>query len=217
MKFFLRSVLLSYGQIFFSYRPWFSALLLVVTFFNWQVGLGGLMGVIIANVTAIHLKYNRDHIGNGYYGFNALLVALEVSYFFQPNFACVLLLLVMIIATVLLTAVLNNIFRTHLGIPTMSLPFVIISILLYFSTYNYTGLVLRSSNGAGGGNSFIWEPIWLYFQALGIIFFQSEVFAGIILALILVAYSRILAFSISFGISRRYGILPPHGRKSHRS
>lgn len=195
MKTLMKSILLSYGQIFFSYQKWFSIALIAITFFKWEVGLFGLIGVTFANVIAIHLRYNSEYIQNGYYGFNALLVSMEIAFFFKPSFTSVLLLFVMVLSTVLLSAVISNLFKVYFGLPMLSLPFVLISILLYFSTYNYTGLTLNEVNSISliSGYS-IWAPIILYFQALGIIFFQTNIWAGVIIAVLLGLYSRIFLF-----------------------
>lgn len=195
MKSFAKSIVLSYSQIFFSYSPWFGLLLLVITFFNPPLGICGLLAVIIANMSARWLHYNRDHIENGHYGINALLVGLEVAYFYNLNFASLCLLVVLIINTVFLTVVLNHLYQTYLGIPIFSLPFVLISIIFYFATYyTYTGLSPRDY-GQLGFNRLpfaLWEPFVLYFQALSIIFFQTNVWAGVVLAIVLLCYSRIL-------------------------
>ncbi len=186
--------------MFFSYRPWFGALILAISFFHPPAGIGGLLGVMIANATALFMRYNHEHIQNGFYGLNALLVGMEIAYFYKLNLSSIFLLVILIVATVFLTSALNYIYRTYLGIPAFSLPFVLITIVLHFSIYyNHTSLSLRDPiELALQPLSYnLWKPVLLYFQSLGIILFQTNILAGIAIAILLFVYSRIL-FILSF-------------------
>lgn len=113
MKFFGKSILLSYAQVFFSYSPYFGACLLLATFFNPSLGLGGLLAIVIANASATFMRYNREHIESGYYGVNALLVGLEIAYFYKLNFASISLLVILVVSTVLLTSALGHLYKTY--------------------------------------------------------------------------------------------------------
>lgn len=62
MQYFIDSVLYSYAQIFFSSRKWFGLAILLSTLVMPVIGLMGLVGVLISNLTAIYLKFDKDKI-----------------------------------------------------------------------------------------------------------------------------------------------------------
>ncbi len=197
LKDFKKAVLLSYSQIFFSYSQILGLLLLVLTFFSPWIGIAGLLGVVLSNLLSYLFNYNKEHIQKGYLGFNSLLMGMEVAYFFKPSFATFILLFTLIISTLFLTIVLNHLFYLYLGIPSLTLPFVLISIILYFATYNYTGLTLRDSHELAF-NSFnflnAYPSVEMFFKSLSIIFFQNRVEVGMIIALIMLFYSPAMLF-----------------------
>ena len=67
------SILYSYAQIFFSNRKWFGSIAMLSTFIVPQIGIMGLGGVMLSNLLAYLLKFDKDKIESGYYGFNGLL------------------------------------------------------------------------------------------------------------------------------------------------
>jgi urea transporter len=109
MIFFLDSVLYSYGQIFFSNRRWFGALILIATFITPEIGLTSLLGVVISNFTALVLKYDRAKIRSGFYGFNGILFGAAVLFFYRLNFPLLLLIPLFIIIIFLLASVIYSI------------------------------------------------------------------------------------------------------------
>jgi len=165
--------------------------LAIITFIDWQTGLGGLISVIITTVTAVFLNYNKEQIEKGLLGFNSLLIGLEIAYFFKFGWQSVLLIIIFSIATLLLTVVLNGLYFNYLSIPPLSTPFVIMSVILYLSTYNYIDLSLKVHEINAFLNNDIWYPLVLYFKSLAIIFFQTNIIAGILISLIILIYSRI--------------------------
>lgn len=197
LKDFIKASLLSYSQIFFSYSQILGLLLLLLTFFSPWIGLFGLLGVILSNLLSYLFNYNKEHIQKGYLGFNSLLMGLEVAYFFKPSLATVILLFTLIVSTLFLTIVLNHLFYLYLGVPSLTLPFVLISIILYFATYNYTGLTLRDSHDlAFNSFNFLsnYPSIEMFFKSLSIIFFQNNVLVGISISIIMFFYSPTMLF-----------------------
>ena len=195
-KDFKKALLLSYSQIFFSYDEIIGFFLLILTFFSPWIAISGLFGVIISNLTAYAFNYNPEHIKKGYYGFNSLLIAMETAYFFDPSLPTFILLFTVVVSTLFLTVVLNHIFYLYLGIPPLTLPFVLMSIIFYFATYNYTGLPLRDF-GQTAFNSipFLKSEIpEMFFKSLSIIFFQNRIEVGIIISLIMLFYSPTMLF-----------------------
>ena len=195
IKNFTKATLLSYSQIFFSYSQILGLLLLILTFFSPWIGFVGLSAVILSNLLSYLFNYSKEDIEKGYLGFNSLLIGMEIAYFFEPSLATMVLLFTIVISTIFLTIVMNYIFYMYFGVPSLTLPFVFMSIVLYLATYNYTGLTPR---GAIPFNNIdllsSWPLIEMYFNSLSIIFFQNKVEVGILIALIMFFYSPTMLF-----------------------
>ena len=82
------SLVNSYSQIFFSDNHVLGVVLLMVTFFNINAGISGIIAIVVSNTAALLMGLNRAKIISGLYGFNALLVGLGlgVYYNFSPAF-----------------------------------------------------------------------------------------------------------------------------------
>ncbi len=85
-NYWLHSVLNSYGLIFFSLDAVFATIILAVTFFVPAIGVCGLLAVVLVNIIAYRIGFNRDEIRNGVFGFNALFIGLALGYEFSFNF-----------------------------------------------------------------------------------------------------------------------------------
>ena len=75
----------SYAQIFFSQKKVLAVIILIVTFFDFNAGLCGVIGVLASNAIAHIMGFNRYNIASGYYGFNSLLVSLGIGIYYNPN------------------------------------------------------------------------------------------------------------------------------------
>ena len=73
---FLKSILNSYGQVFFSNKKTFASLLLLATFVDFYTGAFGLFAVAVTNTFAYLLGLDKFKVTQGYFGFNSLLVGL---------------------------------------------------------------------------------------------------------------------------------------------
>ena len=107
----LHSVLNSYSQVFFSKSKLLAVFLLVISFFDYGAGIGGLVAVLIANLLAWTLGYNSYFLRSGLYGFNALLVGLGVGLFYQPSVELYLLIAVSAVTCFFLTVVFLTLVR----------------------------------------------------------------------------------------------------------
>jgi len=203
----------SYSQIFFSENYWFAIPLLAVSFLDVSAGLCGLLSVMTANTAASLLKFDRQTIVKGLYGFNSLLVGLGLGYHYELT----LVIFVMAIFAGFLTLLITIAFQGILGkyyLPYLSIPFVF-SIWLVLSAgwmakgveTNQSGVyVLNRLFGIGGNPFIVIHQWWIdnissgflnsYFLSLGAIFFQFNVIAGLVVAVALLFYSRI-AFVLS--------------------
>lgn len=210
---FFQGVLRSYSQIFFSESYWFAIPLIVVSFFDISAGFSGLLSVLTANLAASLLKFDKLTVVKGFYGFNSLLVGLGLGYFYELTLIMIVIAIFSGFLTLLITITLQGILGKYY-LPYLSIPFVL-SVWIVFSAGgmlsgtqdNQSGVYILNRLFTIGGHPLINLHQWWivnitsdflnsYFLSLGAIFFQFNVFAGIVIAIALVFYSRI-AFLLS--------------------
>ena len=225
----LQSVLNSYSQVFFSSSKLLAVLLLVISFFDYGAGMGGLFAVLVANSLAWGLGYNRYLVSTGLYGYNSLLVGLGVGLFYQPSIEVFLLIVVASVVTFFITIVFQGVLGKY-GLPFLSIPFLFgiwivalsggdLSALNISERGIYTYNELYSIGGQTFVNMYDFlenniknSYIRIYFHSLGAIFFQTHLLAGIVIAFGLLIYSRItfvlslLGFSVAFLFYKVVGI-----------
>ncbi len=204
----LKSVLLSYSQIFFSNNLWFSSILLCVSFFDIWGGLSGLLAIIFTNIFALIIGFNKNHIKSGYFGFNSLLVGLGIGVYYVPSIEFYFVLVIASLLTLFITMMLDGVIGKY-GLPFLSLPFLIALWIITLATRQFEsleisqrGLFLYNELYSIGGQQLvdgykelnnlpIPETLIIYFRSLGAIFFQNSIIAGMLIALGLAIYSRI--------------------------
>jgi len=210
---FLKGILNSYSQVFFSDNRIFSIALLVVTFVDLYAGLFGLISVICTNLAGYLLGIDRRNISKGLYGFNSLLVGLGLSVYYSPD----ILLLVIVILGSFLTLFIAVSMQGVIGkyaLPYLSIPFLISIWIVTLATREFTALGI-SERGIYtfndlymiGGDVFvriyewwndlqIFRSLRIYLISLGAILFQYNILSGIIIAIGLINFSRI-SFTLS--------------------
>lgn len=217
----LQSTLNSYSQIFFSLDKGFSVIMIAVSFFDFWAGLSGLLAVLISNSLAYLIGFNRQNISQGLYGFNSLLVGLGMGVFYEPSIAFFTILFVASLFTLLVTIMMEGVLGKY-GLSYLSLPFLIALWVFVLATRSFTELEisqrgiyrLNEMYQLGGDElvkSYEWfgalnwpKAIVMYFKSLGAIFFQYDLFAGILLAIGLLLYSRIGFLLSVFGFACAY-------------
>jgi urea transporter/murein DD-endopeptidase MepM/ murein hydrolase activator NlpD len=213
IKWFPKSLLNSYGQVFFSNKKTFATLLLLATFVDFYTGLFGLFAVATTNAVAYWLGFDKFKIGQGYYGFNSLLVGLGLGIYFQPGPLLLLIVFLAAILTLFISVSLEGVIGKY-ALPYLSIPFVISLWAMTLASREFMELGLNERGIytlndlyiIGGGRLVYlyewWNSIALpssirsYFLSLGAILFQYNVLTGIVLALGLLTYSRI-GFTLS--------------------
>jgi len=222
VKEFLQIVLNSYSQIFFSTHRGFASLILLVTFFDFYKGLFGLLSVLVTVVTGITLGFDRYILKKGLLGFNSLLVGLGLGVYFSPTIYLVVIVILASIFTFFISISLQGVIGKY-GLPFLSVPFILAlwMFMLATSSFHVLGInergiftlnelyhlggqplinVYESINDLG-----LPDSIRTYFISLSAILFEYNVFAGFILSLGLLLFSRI-AFSLSLiGFFLAYG------------
>jgi len=198
----------SYAQIFFSDGKLLGAFLLFISFFNVNAGISGFIAIFISNTTAYLIGLNKQKIISGYYGFNSLLVGLGlgVYYVFSPSF--LLILIFSALLTFFITVTLEG-WLSKYALPYLSLPFLFGIWIVSLAARSYSGLEI-SEYGVYtyndiflmGGKSLlsthleivntpIPQSFVIYLKSLGAIFFQYNIYAGVIIAIAILINSRI--------------------------
>ena len=203
-----RSIIKSYSQIFFSDSWILGTTLLVVTFFSLNAGISGLLAIAVSNGVAYLIGLNRQKILSGFYGFNPLLVGLGLGIYYEFSAAFLLVLLFSALLTLFVSVVLEGWLGKY-GLPYLSFPFLFGIWVVQLASRTYTGLEISEAGvylyndifSIGGDAALsahqtlsaipIPDSLLVYFQSLGAIFFQYNLYAGIIIAIALLFTSRI--------------------------
>jgi urea transporter len=192
----LKIFLKPYSAIVFLNDYRLGLFLLLLSFLLPSVAILGLVALIATVLFAEFIKIREEYLTYGFYLYNSLLVGMGIGYFFQVSALTVFLTVILSIFTFLVSFSLNRFFSLFY-MPILSLPFAFVSMLFYLASLKYTNLLSNILNRRPlfdihlGG-----ILITNYFKALGSIVFLPYAFAGLVIALILLFYSRI-AFMLS--------------------
>ena len=218
----LRSILSSYSQIFFSDGKLLGATLLLVSFFSFNAGVSGIIAIGASHASALLLGLNRDKIINGLYGFNSLLVGLGLGIYYQFSFEFVLLVVFSSVLTLFITVVMEA-FLAKYGLPFLSLPFLLGIWMVSLAARHYTALEISELGVYSyndlvllGGNDLLQThlnikgldlpvSLQMYLVSLGAIFFQYNIYAGLIIAIAILINSRISFVLSLLGFYSAYG------------
>jgi urea transporter/murein DD-endopeptidase MepM/ murein hydrolase activator NlpD len=199
--------------MFFSIDNIFALIILFVTFFTPFVGLFGLLAVVLINVLAYFIGFNRDEIHKGIFGFNALFLGLAMGYEFSFNSSFLILFITAILVLLLITVWLKGLFAIY-NLPFLSFPFILAYWVVSLASSNFTNIHLDENHiyvineEVRNQTSLFYQYIHsvdhinlfpfalTYFKTLAGTFFQSSVLAGMLIAFGLLYFSRI-AFSLS--------------------
>jgi urea transporter/murein DD-endopeptidase MepM/ murein hydrolase activator NlpD len=193
MQFFIDSVLYSYAQIFFSNRKWFGLIVLCATFIVPEIGLAALLGVVLVNLTAYTLKFDLQKIGSGFYGFNGILFGAGTAFYYEVTPFLLVIILLFIVITFFITAVLEHYLASAFNLPGLSLPFIVSLYIFIIFLTNYD-FILTKTIKPFELHIFDGLPIVVqyYFKSISLILFQPSIITGLIIAVGLLLFSRVL-------------------------
>ncbi|UAM98809.1 urea transporter [Polaribacter litorisediminis] len=211
-NYWIQCILNSYSLVFFSVNNLFALCILVVTFFTPFVGISGFVAVVLINVIAHFIGFNKEDIKTGLFGFNALFVGMAMGYEFNFNFSFVILFISAIVVLLLITVSIKG-FLTIYGLPFLILPFIITYWIVSLAAANFSNITLDESHIYVINESLLNEGsafyqfthslddlplhtfVLTFFKTLAGTFFQNSVLSGMIIAFGLLQFSRI-AFSL---------------------
>ena len=191
LRFGVHAVLTSYSQLLFSSSPWVGGLLLLATALVPRMLVAGLLSVLASMAMARALRLPDELVRSGISGYNALLVGLGGAALVQATPLGVGLVLVCVLASVLVTAALSSALGTQFGLPSLTMPFLLVFYLMV-GVAPLADVPLRSLGfDPWAAQLGLPDALRMYLQCLGGIFFLPRVDVGLLVALGLLAHSRI--------------------------
>lgn len=202
------TVLHAYSQVLFSSSRPVGALLLAATFVVPEVGLVGLLGVVLASALAWVLHLDRAALREGVLGYNALLVFLAIGAMADHGLAFWSLAAVTAGLVVVVHVALSGVFSWYLRLPVLSVPFVLVTWTVMAAAPHLRGLAFHGHPPALDVGAFP-GPAALdgFLRSLGAIFFQPHWTAGALVLAALLLHTRIgtLHAVIGYAVARAAG------------
>ena len=188
------SVLNSYSELFFIEGKWVGALVLVLSCLNPKVALMGFLALVSAYAFASFIGYRNDFLTSGFYTYNPTLVGFSIGTIFEVHPLSIGITIIAGVLTFIVSVALAQIFDQYLGIKILSVPFVIVSSLIYLAAAQFSNLYVKSLGAILFQESWINLPVVLigFFKALGAIIFLPYIQVGVCLFVGCFFFSRII-------------------------
>ncbi len=179
-----------YAAILFTENPRIGLLFLLATCWFPNIGLSGLISVLIAMTIAQSLKLRN--LTSGLHLYNSLLVGLSLGAHYQLDGRLLLLLFFATALTVFLCVILSERLWLSERLPALSIPFVLVAFIGSFAAQNY-GKLDGFLPPAPSYEVLIAAPVDYFFKALGMTFFTPIPMVGLMMFLGILLTSRYLA------------------------
>lgn len=187
---FLQTILRGIGQVMFQNNSYSGILFLTGIFYNsWLMGLAALFGTIISTITALVLKYPKEDIENGLYGFNGTLTGIALLCFFEVDLLiCIALIFAAVFST--LTMFYLKKITTPFTAPFVLVTWLFTYTLMYFFNYPLITSSESTLNDihvlAASSNSF------------GQVMFQENVITGLFFLLAILVNNKLMAIYTAY-------------------
>lgn len=181
----IQPILRGIGQVMFQNNPYSGILFLIGIFYNsWLLGLAALLGTIISTGSALILKYPKEDIQNGLYGFNGTLTGIAVLLFFEVNLVTVLALIAGAVLSTLMMGLLKKM------IPPFTAPFVVVTWFVIYSLLFVLNFPLLSSSEPTGNTI---DILAASSNSFGQVMFQENWITGLFFLLGILVNNRLMA------------------------
>lgn len=182
---FIQTILRGIGQVMFQNNIYSGMLFLIGIFYNsWLLGLAALIGTIISTLTAQILRYQKEDIRNGLYGFNGALTGIAVLLFFEINLPIILVLMF----GAVLSSVLMNFLKKK--IPPFTAPFVIVTWLVIYTLLYLFKIPLLTSSVSAENQIHIFTGLT---NSFGQVMFQENLITGLLFILAIFVNNKLMA------------------------
>lgn len=226
----LEALLHSYSQIVFARNRAVGLSLLLVSLVFPSVGLSGAFCAILTNVLAKVFTGKNQSIQDGVWGFGALMAGMFVARSYEPNGQTFLLLLLTSLLSLVFSMGTQALLQPR-GLPMLTLPFVLVTWVVYIFSLSLPNLQLRSDYIFSNATSnFLWlqnlDSLWLkhianpyfntLFKTLAGVFFNGSLTAGLVVFVSVFLWSRIAAVLILLGYTSSFLIYGLFGLPTHQ-
>lgn len=182
---FIQTILRGIGQVMFQNNIYSGILFLGGIFYNsWLLGLAALFGTIISTGSAQILRYPKEDIQNGLYGFNGALTGIAVLCFFELNLITVLALIIGAVLSTLMMGLLKKF------IPPFTAPFVMATWLVIYSLLFVFNFPLLSSPEPTGNTI---DMLSASSNSFGQVMFQENRITGLFFLLGILVNNKLMA------------------------
>ncbi len=198
LRYYGKTVLLSYGVLSFASHPIPALLIFIATFFHPVVGLMGLVGNVTSNLVAKWIHAHRGSWEAGIFGVSGILVGLALGMYAEPSLRMWVFLVAGAAFTGILSVMLGNFFVRY-DLPILSLPFMMVIWLLLLTIG-----VTKGDSSTFSAVPFLYRiDLWLfdtlplelfeYVKMFGNILFQENLLSGVLVFTAILLFSRISA------------------------
>jgi urea transporter len=111
---------------------------------NYNAGVSGVIAVLSAYLFARFMGMKSTFLSTGYYTYNALLVGLAIGFLFQISLLSLPLIIIAACLTMIITATAAKVFSDLFRLQILSVPFMVISTLVYLSAGSFTNLFVNA-------------------------------------------------------------------------
>jgi urea transporter len=182
---FIQTILRGIGQVMFQNNIYSGILFLGGIFYNsWLLALAALFGTIISTGSAQILRYPKEDIQNGLYGFNGALTGIAVLCFFELNLITVLALIIGAVLSTLMMGLLKKF------IPPFTAPFVMATWLVIYSLLFVFNFPLLSSPEPTGNTI---DMLSASSNSFGQVMFQENRITGLFFLLGILVNNKLMA------------------------
>lgn len=192
MKTLVTTYLNGIGQIMLQGNKWTGLVFFIGIFYSSIIlGIAAALAVLVGSLTAHLLKYDKDEIRNGLYGFSPALVGIGMVVFFNPE---PLVWLSIIIGSVL-AAIIQHTF-INFKIPGYTFPFIVVTwVFIYLLKYF---LNMPSPVSTIETNQYIFQrPLNGYSQVM---FINNYITGGLFFIAVFISSPRAALFGLTGAI-----------------
>jgi urea transporter len=187
----LKTILRGVGQVMLQNNALTGLLFLIGIFFNsWLLGLGAILGNMVSTVFAGLLKYPKDDIENGLYGFNGTLVGIAVWFFFEVSITTTLAIIIFSALSTLIMHLMKK------RLPALTAPFVISTWIAMIGIKIFNLVPFLTSALLPTNSLDLFSATSMGF---GQVMFQGNIVTGLIFLLAILVNSRSAAIYAIYG------------------
>lgn len=166
---------------------YWTGLIFIVALFagGWRFGAFGLLGTVVATVTAHLLGVTWDRVSVGLEGFCGTLIGVSLVLYLEARWMTVVLVIAGAIAGSVLTSALN-VLLTPYNLPTFTAPFCVITSVMVIGGPSFRRIWAEHARSApptatAPETAVTWHDLWQgTLSGVGQVFFQNQWYVGLI-------------------------------------